>query len=153
MSDAMTIRMMGWEDGDVLDHVSPDVFDGDIDPRCFAEFLTDSRHHMALALVGDLVVGFASAVHYVHPDKPSEMWINEIVVSDSQRRRGIGKQLLEKLFEHARELGCKEAWVLTDEDNAGARGLYAAAGGKEKPSVIVSFNLGSGRPERLSDPA
>ena len=36
------------------------------------------------------IVGFASAVHYVHPDKPPELWINEMgvvrqVLEDPQR--------------------------------------------------------------------
>jgi hypothetical protein len=39
------------------------VFDNDIDPRRVKEFLADPRHHMAVALMDDQVVGMASAVH------------------------------------------------------------------------------------------
>ena len=70
-----TIRLLGPENASLLDRVAPEVFDNPIDPRQTAEFLADRRHHLAVALDGDLVVGMASAVHYVHPDKPPELWI------------------------------------------------------------------------------
>ena len=84
----------------------------------------------------------ASAVHYVHPDKPPDLWINEVGVASSHRGRGIGQALLATLFEHGRALGCAEAWVLTDEENAAARRLYARAGGREEAQpVYVTFAL------------
>ncbi|MBE9042786.1 GNAT family N-acetyltransferase [Oscillatoriales cyanobacterium LEGE 11467] len=96
------------------------------------------------AAVLDRVVGMASAVHYVHPDKPNELWINEVGVAPAYQHRGIGKQLLEKLFDLARELGCTEAWVLTEAENSAARGLYAAVGGSEESVVYVTFDIKSG---------
>src|SRR6185503_2317671 len=53
------------------------VFDNPIDPRWAAEFLADGRHHLAVAFDGDVVVGMASAVHHLHPDKPPELRIYE----------------------------------------------------------------------------
>ncbi len=118
----------------VLDRVSPGVFDNPIDPRWTAEFLADSRHHLAVAIDGDMVVGMASAVHYVHPDKPPELWINEVGVAPTHRTQGIGRRLLDALFERGRALGCRQAWVATEPGNLPARRLYAGAGGKEAPS-------------------
>jgi GNAT superfamily N-acetyltransferase len=140
----VTVRLLGSSDLAVLDHVAPDVFDDQIDPRWAAEFLADSRHHLAVALDGDLVVGMASAVHYVHPDKPPELWINEVGVTPEHRQRGIGGRLLQALFARGRELGCGEAWVLTDWENGAARRLYASVGGREDPpdgAVLVTFDL------------
>ena len=70
----------------------------------------------------------ASGVHYVHPDKAPQLFVNEVGVSASHRGKGIGRLMLQRLVERATELGCTEAWVLTDEDNAPANRLYAAAG-------------------------
>ena len=75
-----TIRILGPGDAAVLDHVAEGVFDNAVDPRWTAEFLADSRHHLAVAVDDGQVVGMASAVHYVHPDKPPELWINEVRV-------------------------------------------------------------------------
>lgn len=138
-----TIRLLGPGDARVLDRVAPGVFDHAIDPRWTAEFLADHRHHLAVALDGGVVVGMASAVHYVHPDKPPELWVNEVGVASSYQRRGIGRALLQALFERGRALGCREAWVGTERSNAPARRLYESAGGAEAAEdfVMVSFRL------------
>src|SRR5262245_30433388 len=128
-----TIRLLGPDDASVLDRVAPDVFDHAIDPRWTAEFLADPRHHLAVAVDDGRVVGMASAVHYVHPDKPPELWINEIAVAPSYWRQGVGRRLLEALFARGRALGCREAWVGTEPSNTPARRLYASVGGEEAP--------------------
>jgi aminoglycoside 6'-N-acetyltransferase I len=106
-----------------------------------AEFLRDHRHHLAVAVEDGMVVGFASGVHYVHPDKPSEMWINEVGVAPRHQGRGLGKAVVRALLEHAKRLGCREAWVLTDRSNSAAMRLYASAGGEEAPGDHVMFNF------------
>jgi ribosomal protein S18 acetylase RimI-like enzyme len=138
-----TISILGPGDVRVLDRVAPGVFDNPVDPRWTAEFLGDGGHHLAVAIDGNLVVGMASAVHYVHPDKPPEMWINEVSVALTYRGQGIGRRLLEALFERGRSLGCRQAWVGTEPSKTAARRLYAAAGGVEasEPFVMVEFRL------------
>lgn len=140
---AIIIRVLGPDDTAVLEQVAVDVFDNEVDPRWSAEFLADPRHHLAVALDDGQAVGMASAVHYVHPDKPPELWINEVAVAPSHHHRGIGRQLLDALFARGRTLGCQEAWVLTEQNNAAARGLYGAVGGVEAPEpvVMVTFAL------------
>lgn len=140
MAEAV-VRILGPGEAAVLDQVAPDVFDYAIDARWTAEFFADPRHHLAVALDGGEVVGMASALHYVHPDKGPELWINEVGVAPTHWRQGIGRRLLQALFERGRELGCSEAWVLTDLSNAAARQLYAAAGGAEEPTVIITIPL------------
>ena len=107
------IRLLNPDDERVLRQVAPGVFDHDVDPALAAEFLHDPRHHLAVAIENGSVVGFASGVHYVHPDKPAELWINEVGVAPSHQRQGLAKRLLLRLFARGRELGCREAWVLT----------------------------------------
>lgn len=138
-----TIRILGPADAPVLDRVAPQVFDNAVDPRWAAEFLADPRHHLAVALDADVVVGMASGVHYVHPDKPPQLWINEVGVAPTHQGRGIGHRLLEALFERGRALGCRQAWVGTETSNTPARRLYAAAGGVEASEafVMVEFRL------------
>lgn len=135
------IRLLQRGDASVLDHVADDVFDLPVDAALSAEFLADPRHHLAVALDGDLVVGMASGVHYVHPDKPPQLFINEVGVASSHQGRGIGRRVLDALLEHGRELGCSEAWVLTDESNSIAQKLYASAGGQidSEPAIMFTF--------------
>ncbi len=141
MDTAPIIRMLSAADAAVLGNVASGVFDNAVDARWTAEFLSDPRHHMAVAIVDEQVVGMASGVHYVHPDKPPEFWVNEVGVAPSQQGRGIGKQVLQALLAHAGTLGCTEAWLGTEETNAAARRLYASMGAREQPMVYVTFRL------------
>jgi aminoglycoside 6'-N-acetyltransferase I len=138
---SVIIRLLGPGDADVLGRVAADVFDSPVDPRWAHAFLADPRHHMFVALDDGLVVGMASAVDYVHPDKAPQLWINEVGVAPTHRRRGIGRRLLDALLAHGRTLGCTEAWLGTEEDNVPARGLYERAGGAAERFVLYSFPL------------
>lgn len=134
--------MLGFGDDAIFNDVAPGVFDNWCDPILVAEFIADPRHHLAVAIDGGQLVGFASGLHYVHPDKPSEMWINEVGVAPSHQGRDLGKTLLGTLVRHAEELGCREAWVLTDRSNARAMRLYTSTGGgAPREQVMFTFFL------------
>jgi GNAT superfamily N-acetyltransferase len=138
---SVEIRLLTEADAPLLLRAAEGVFDNAVVPSLSAEFLADPRHSLCAAIDDGAVVGFASAVRYVHPDKPSELWINEAGVAPSHQRRGLAKAILAELLAAAKREGCGEAWVLTD-DNAPARALYAAVGGEEKTGVVmVTFKL------------
>ncbi|MEM6399783.1 MAG: GNAT family N-acetyltransferase [Cyanobacteria bacterium P01_D01_bin.116] len=139
----MTIDIKSLSQGDeeILNHVASDVFDNELNKNLIVEFLADSRHHIVVAIDAGLVVGFASGVHYIHPDKQPELWINEVGVAPTHQRQGIGKKLLQKLFSTAKLLGCNEAWVLTNRSNTPAMGLYASVLESEAPEDVVMFNF------------
>lgn len=82
-------------------------------------------------------------MHYVHPDKRAELWINEVGVAPTHLRRGVAQAVLRLLFETGRTLGCAQAWVLTDRDNTAAMRLYASVGGDpgEREHVMFEFGL------------
>jgi aminoglycoside 6'-N-acetyltransferase I len=141
------IRLLGPGDASVLDNVAPSVFDNAVDPRWTAEFLSDPRHHLAVAIDEGRVVGMASAVHYVHPDKAPQLFINEIAVAPPYQRQGIGRRLMERLLDRGRELGCREAWFGTEPSNTAARRLYTAAGGVEALEDCVNFVFDLGKAE------
>lgn len=114
------------------------MFDDPVDAASAADFLADPRHHICVAIEADEVVGFASGVIYVHPDKPVEMWTNEVGTGVAWRGRGVVAGLLD----HARTLGCREAWVQTGDDNTAARALYRSAGGVEQNGqLFITFAL------------
>ena len=140
---SVEIRILGPNERGVLTRVAPDVFDHDIDMALSEEFLRDPRHHLAVAIDAGVVVGFASAVHYVHPDKAPELWVNEVGVAPSHRRQGVAERLLRTLFTRGAQLGCRTGWVLTSPANMGAMRLYEAAGGSllTDPPAMFTFRL------------
>lgn len=138
----VTVRMLGAAEHDVLRNVAADVFDADPIPTWSREFLADPRHHLAVAIdAHGRLVGMASAVHYVHPDKPPQMFVNEVGVSAAYEGQGIGTRLLAALLQRATELGCSEAWTATEPDNLRAQALYSRAGGVADPTPFVMFTF------------
>ncbi|HJR58317.1 MAG TPA: GNAT family N-acetyltransferase [Vicinamibacterales bacterium] len=151
---SIEIRLLGAGDEALLRDVAPGVFDDPVQPQLAAEFLADPRHHLAVAREAGRVVGMASAVHYVHPDKAAELWVNEVGVAPTHQRRGLATQLLRALFDAGRSAGCRAAWVLTDRSNVPAMRLYSTLGGIEadEQTVMFEFPLEGPSPVARLDP-
>lgn len=130
----VTVRRLGPGDLPLL-LAADGVFDDAVRPAMAQRFLAHPDHHLFAALADGAVVGFVSAVTYLHPDKPLECWVNEVGVADAFQRRGVGRQLMLATLAHAWGLGCESAWVLTNSGNRAARGLYAACGGTATPAA------------------
>lgn len=128
----ITLKLLQPTDLHILKDIAEDVFDDPIVESSAQEFLKDPRHRLVVALDGTLVVGFVSAVIYLHPDKPNpELWINEIGVAPTHQRQGIGKALMQAILGEAKRSGCIEAWVLTERANIAAMAMYKSNGGEE----------------------
>jgi ribosomal protein S18 acetylase RimI-like enzyme len=111
---------------ELLKDIAPEVFDHEINPQYLEAFLGDPRHIMYLAVDSRVVVGMASAVEYFHPDKPPQLWINEVGVALNYRKRGIGRQLVQKLVASAKDRGCVYAWLGTSTDNIAAQACFSS---------------------------
>jgi ribosomal protein S18 acetylase RimI-like enzyme len=153
---AIEIKILGRGDERILMNVAAEVFDNRIDPDFTKEFLADSRHHIAVAIDDGLVVGFASGVHYLHPDKPPELWINEVSLAPTHRRRGLGKSILKALFKVGQAHNCETAWVLTDRSNAAAMALYSSVGGTgtdtQPDKVVLMYTFDSSNADKHKRP-
>ncbi len=149
----MTIhyRLLGPEDAHFLENVADDVFDHAVEPRLAMEFLTDQRHHIVVAIDNGVVIGMVTAVHYVHPDKLPQLFVNELGVAGSHRRRGIARRLINEMLEHAGSLGCTEAWVGTENENVAARSLYESLSNAEEQFVLYTFAVPQPKPQVEAD--
>jgi ribosomal protein S18 acetylase RimI-like enzyme len=136
-----TIKVLSSSDLSLLMNVADDVFDNPVDEKFAREFLEDPRHHIVVALSDGTIIGFASAVHYIHPDKPPELFINEVGVAPAHQNKGVGKAVMKELLRLGRSLGCANAWVLTDRSNTAANGLYKSVGGEAENSDLVLYEF------------
>jgi len=140
--DGLTIRLLGPDDGHVLDDLDPDVFDGPLRPDAPAAVLADPAHLLAVALAGTRVVGMGSAVVITEPDKRPVLYVDEVGTADAYQRRGIATALMAALLDAGRQRGCTEAWLMTEAENAPARAFYRAIGGTEaQRPVYITFDL------------
>ncbi|MGO4840772.1 GNAT family N-acetyltransferase, partial [Rhizobiaceae sp. 2RAB30] len=98
-------------------------------------------HLMVVALKGGKVVGQTAAVVHRHPDKPTELYIDEVGVTPGFHRQGIARAMLDRMFALGRDMGCEEAWVGTEIDNVPARRLYEARGAEAETFVMYVYDL------------
>jgi ribosomal protein S18 acetylase RimI-like enzyme len=141
----MNVRALGpGDDGAVA--AAQHLFDGPSDPAATARFLADPDSHLFVAYDADeRPVGFVSGVEMTHPDKGTEMFLYELAVAESARRRGVGRALVEALIRRARERGCYGMFVFTDDNNAAALATYRGAGArKESPQLMLEWDFRGG---------
>jgi GNAT superfamily N-acetyltransferase len=121
----ITIRLLARGDEDVVRELA--TYEGAGDPE---GLLADPRTLMLVAFDGERPVGFVVAHELPrrHGDR-AKLFVYEVDVAETHRRRGIAKALLARLGDLARERGIRVGFVLTDPGNGPANALYRSAGG------------------------
>jgi len=135
------IVRVGPAETDLLERVAEDVFDDAIDPRRLAAYVAEPGHLMVVAVSGGEVIGQARGMVHRHPDQPTELYIDNLGVTPERRREGVAMRLLDELVAWGRSLGCEEAWVGTEVDNAPARALYEGRGSEAETIVMYAYEL------------
>ncbi len=116
------------------------LFDDPVDDAATARFLADERHFLLIGYENDEPAGFLSAVELEHADEPrAEMFLYEVGVEERFRRRGIARALIAEMLSIAKDRGCREMFVLTEEDNDGANGLYASTRAERSKESVVMY--------------
>jgi len=93
--------------------------------------------HVLLASNGSRPVGFAS-YSFLWPavGLTKSLYLKELYVTESARRSGIGRLIMRKLFDVARERGCSRVEWTTDRGNPDAQQFYESIGMRENASKI-----------------
>jgi aminoglycoside 6'-N-acetyltransferase I len=125
----------------LLDHVAPEVFDEPVRADRLAAYVREPGHLLLLAVAEGEVVAQVAAVIHRHPDKPTELYIDEVGVTPAFQRQGIARRMLQEMFDIGRGLGCEEAWVGTEPDNDAAIALYRRFGGEPQAIVMFEYDL------------
>ena len=120
------------------------LFDDPVDLEATRRFLANETNHLLIAYVDGDPAGFVTGTELTHPDKAApELFLNELGVAEAHRGRGVGRALVERLWEIARERRCRGMWVLTDDDNVAANRVYTAAGGTRARTEVM-YQWGEG---------
>lgn len=106
--------------------------------------MDDANSHMIVAKERRTVAGFISFTTrktLLHSE-PSGL-VDELVVAENYRGRGIGHRLIEAAISKCKELGCSEIEVSTEKSNTAARRFYARCGFQEE-AVLLELHLDEG---------
>ena len=141
MSDVEIMRLTR-SNANLLRNVAPAVFDEPVDPTRTAAYVETPGHFMLVAVCENTVFAQAAGVIHRHPDKCTELYIDEVGVAEEFRRKGLASHMVSELFTIGREMGCEEAWVGTEDDNVPARRLYESLGNSApEPFVMYVYDL------------
>ncbi len=135
------IRNVGPEDTALFDRIAEGVFDEPVVPARLVAYLADPTNLMVVALNAGEIVGQVAAVIHRHPDKPPELYLDEVGVGDAWLRRGIATRMMDVMLAEGRRQGCEECWVGTEPDNVAARALYRRWQSEPEPVVMYLFDL------------
>jgi ribosomal protein S18 acetylase RimI-like enzyme len=137
----VTLELKHVQPGDeaVLGQVAADVFDETIDSKLLTAYLSEANHHMIVALKDGEVVGQIRAVIHKHPDRPDELYIDNLGVTPSLQRQGIATKLLNAMLELGKILGCKDAWLATEQGNEQAKRFYESYGIEAEGMMFYLF--------------
>jgi len=125
-----------------------ELFDEPPTAAATEQFLSSPGHHLLFAYDDDAddgavgVIGMISGVETTHPDKGTEMFLYELGVVPTARKRGVATELVRALAALAKARGCYGMWVGVDVDNEAALAIYRRAGAQEEAACVVrSWNF------------
>jgi len=129
------------DNANLLRNVAEDVFDYPVNWDLLKSYLTESNHLMFVALLENRVVGQILGVIHKHPDKVTELYIDDLGVTPDLQRQGIATKLTTAIFAEARQLGCREVWVATEPDNDLALAFYRSLGLSARTTTVFEGEL------------
>jgi ribosomal protein S18 acetylase RimI-like enzyme len=101
------------------------------------DFLRSDSFWLLLARVGDEPAGYAAVCRIPKADaRAGFLFVDELHVLQSFRRRGVGRALLQRVHQLAHELGLAGVRLLVRPENEAARRLYKALGFIENDTIF-----------------
>ena len=68
-------------------------------------------------------------------------YLYDIEVMENQRRKGIGRLLMEYLLAHLKSIGVTELWLGTATDNQPGQALFSSTGGIKSAETFNDFTF------------
>jgi GNAT superfamily N-acetyltransferase len=104
-----------------------------------------------LALDDEAPVGFA-AYSFLWPavGLSRSLYLKELFVTQTRHRTGVGRQLMESVFEIARQHGCSRVEWTADQDNRGAQAFYKKLGAEPLGSKLF-YQLAEEKTDPVSE--
>ena len=111
---------------------STEGIDAEIALKNYKHLLSDTGSHFLVAAREGTPVGFINFTvrQTILHESPSAL-IDELVVAEEHRGKGVGSQLVQAAIEKCRNLGCCEVEVSTEKTNLKARKFYKQCGFEE----------------------
>jgi len=108
----------------------------------FRSLLNEKNSHIIVAESDNEVIGFLNFTtrqSILHSGQSG--LVDELIVSEKYRAKGVGKKLINSAAEKCKSIGCIELEVSTESENQAARAFYKELGFQER-GLIFEFDIG-----------
>ncbi len=124
------------QDAEAASHALATLYHrGPADAERLEQTLDDPRFILFFARLADEWVAYLHAELLHRLDGTTMLLIYDIAVAPKQRRKGIATKLMQAVLALGRGVGASRCWLLTETENAAARGLYEKLDGDEWSTV------------------
>ena len=113
---------------------------GAIDADGLDRALDSEDFVLLVARINDRAVGYLHAALLDRADGGRMLLIYDLEIDDAHRRQGIATALMNEARNHAKQVGAKETWLVTEDDNPEAKALYDSLGGTPFPALGYEWN-------------
>lgn len=107
----------------------------------YLQSLANSENtHLIIAYDGDIVIGTTTLIINKLPSG-IKAWIEDVIVDDSIRGKGIGKQLVNFAINLAKDKGIKKIDLTSNPQRVAANGLYIKLGLKKRETNMYRLTV------------
>lgn len=103
-------------------------------------FASKQPPHIVICVENQTIIGMATMAVY-DAISGRKAWIEDVIVSPSHRKRGIGEHLTLHLLEKAKELNASAVLLYSNPKREAAHRLYKRLGFTEKGSTLFIHTL------------
>lgn len=105
----------------------------------YLQSLAESENtHLIIAYDGNVIIGTTTLIINKLPSG-IKAWIEDVIVDDTVRGKGVGKQLVNFAIKLAKEKGIKKIDLTSNPQRVAANGLYIKLGLKKRDTNMYRF--------------
>ena len=108
----------------------------------YRKLIADSHSYLFLLHCGDSVVGMLTVGIYLSPTG-SKAWIEDVVVDNAYRGRGLGKRLVAHAIDYCKEQGIDTLMLTSNPKRIEANALYRSLGFEQKETNVYRMKMGT----------
>ena len=107
----------------------------------FKTIIASENIHFFIAETGEKqIVGMLSVVTYKIPTG-LKVWIEDVVVDESQRGKGLGKDMMQHAIDYSKSLGAKSVALTSRPSRVAANELYKKMGFVQYETNVYKYML------------
>ncbi len=105
-----------------------------------ARIIEDENVELFVVKGDEAIVGMATLVFIRHPSG-FEAFVEDVVIDEAYRGKGLGKQLMQKVIEEAKKRGVEYVELTSRESRIAANKLYQSLGFKKRETNVYTLKL------------